>query len=253
MIAAPDVRSKASRWLPVVAAVATPWAVAAALVPFRAHVDNATIALALAVVVVAVTVLTRRRIAGLLSAVSAAAVFDLLFTVPYGSFRINSTRDVQTDVALLVLGVLAGEVAHAIQGRIEELRTSRHRFSFITSLSNLAADGEPVDFLAMSTAAELTTLLELRDCSFTTDAAVAAPLASLDSQGTVRWGPLIWGTECWGLPVKGVTIPVRHRGECLGYLVMHPTPGVSVSREALEVAAAYAAQLGAAVPGRQAA
>jgi hypothetical protein len=160
---------------------------------------------------------------------------------------------VQTDVALLVLGVLAGEVAHAIQRRIEDLRTSRHRFSFITSLSNLAADGEPVDFLAMSTAAELTTLLDLRDCSFTTDAAVAAPLASLDAQGTVRWGPLIWGTECWGLPAKGVAIPVRHRGDCLGYLVMHPTPGVSVTREALKVAAAYAAQLGAATPRRQAA
>ncbi len=171
--------------------------------PLRARVDNATIALVLAVVVVAVTVLTRRRVAGLLSAVSAAAVFDLLFTLPYGSFRINSTRDVQTDVALLVLGVLAGEVAHAIQRRIEDLRTSRHRFSFITSLSNLAADGEPVDFLAMSTAAELTTLLDLRDCSFTTDAAVAAPLASLDAAGHRAVGPADLGHRVLGPARQG--------------------------------------------------
>jgi hypothetical protein len=34
---------------------------------------------------------------------------------------------------------------------------------------------------------------------------------------------------------------------------MHPTPGVPVTREALKVAAAYAAQLGAATPRRQAA
>ena len=243
-----DVRSKASRWLPLVAAIGAPWALAAVLLPVRSRVDNATIALVLALAVVAVTLLTHRRSAGLLGAVSAAAAFDFLFTEPYRSFRIHSSRDVQTYVALLVLGVLAGEVAHAIQKRIEDLHTSRHRFSFITSLSNLAADGEPVDFLAMSTAAELTTLLKLRDCSFTTDPAVAENLATLDAQGTVRWGPLIWATECWGLPVKGVAIVVRHRGECMGYLVMHPTAGASVSRDALKVAAAYAAQLGAAAP-----
>lgn len=241
----PSTRATAERWLGPLGAVALPWVLAATLSPIRERASGPALAVALGVAVVALAAVSRRRVVALFAAVAAAASFDFWFTRPYGSFRIRSTDDIQTDAALLLLGALAGEVGCYVQRRLDDLRTSRHRFSFLSSLSTLAAEGEPVDFLAISTAAELRGLLCLRDCSFTREVSSRATFAYLDDRGVVTWGRLIWRPERWGLPAKGVVLPVQHRGEVVGQFLMHPTPGHPVATDALRVAAAYASQVGA--------
>src|SRR5215471_11508786 len=101
----------------LIAAVVLPVGVAAALVPFRVHLDHAVIALALVAAVVAVAA-TGGRIPGLLAAVSAAGSFDFFHTRPYNSFSITQRADVESAILLLVVGLMVGELSS---------RSTRHR------------------------------------------------------------------------------------------------------------------------------
>ena len=87
-----------------------PLALAAILVPFRAHFPNTDAALAMLLVVVAVAAAGNRQ-AGYLAALSAAVWFDFFLTRPYERFSINRQTDIETTVLLLVIGVAVTELA----------------------------------------------------------------------------------------------------------------------------------------------
>ena len=75
----------------MLAAVAAPIAVAAALIPWRDQLDTADNALFLVVVIVAVAS-TGRRLAAAVAAIVSALSFDFFLTRPYYSFRITRHR-----------------------------------------------------------------------------------------------------------------------------------------------------------------
>ncbi len=108
--------------LAVVAGLLGPLALAAILVPFRAHFPNTDAALAMLLVVVAVAA-NGNRLAGYLAAVSTAVWFDFFLTRPYEQFTINRQTDIETTVLLLVIGVAVTELA--VWGRRQQTAASR--------------------------------------------------------------------------------------------------------------------------------
>jgi hypothetical protein len=99
--------------------------VAVALVPFRSHVLNTNLALVLVVAVLGAAVVGG-RIAGVVGALSAALSYDFLFTVPYGSFKIEHGDDIETTVLLAVIGLIAGELVERAR-RNEAAAIARRR------------------------------------------------------------------------------------------------------------------------------
>ena len=125
------------------AGLLAPLALAAILVPFRAHFQNTDAALAMLLVVVAVAA-NGNRLAGYLAALSTAVWFDFFLTRPYERFTINRQTDIETTVLLLVIGVAVTELA--VWGRREHAAASR-RAGYLDGISvtvEAVAAGEPV-------------------------------------------------------------------------------------------------------------
>jgi Domain of unknown function (DUF4118) len=226
--------------------------VAAALIPLRAHIEQANVALILVVTVVAVAV-TGRRLAAALAAVSAAFWFDYFFTVPYYSPRIASGDDALTAALLLVVGLAVGQLAAWALAQREAARRGREDIGRIHYAAELAAQGESVesvDHLVLAVSLELRDLLFLRDCRFSPGVA-DEHLPSLGHDGQVRWGDLGWGTDTLGLPSKGITLAAHGQGRIVGTFTLTPTPGIAVDEARLLVAVALADQVGAALAGFQ--
>jgi K+-sensing histidine kinase KdpD len=200
----------------------------------------------MALIVLAVSAFSGRRGVALAGAIAAAGAFDFFFTRPYLTFRISSRHDLQTDLVLLAVGVLSGEIAAYIRRRTRALATNENQLGLLRVLSSLAAQGESSDHLAIIVANELISLLDLRDCSFDIHPNDDPRMARVDRDGRVRWGTYTWPVEHVGLPAKGAVLPIERHGRELGYFLLTPTPGHHVSTEALSLAVAYADQVAAA-------
>lgn len=93
-------------------------AVALALVPVRDDVGQASVALALVLVVVAAAA-AGGRVAAAGTSAAAALVFNFLHAAPRYSFHLRNTADVVTSVLMVLVGVAVGEVA------VRRVRTAR--------------------------------------------------------------------------------------------------------------------------------
>ena len=144
------------------AAIGTPVIVAAVLIPARSQLNAGNNALILVVAVVAVAV-SGSRLAAAVAALAAALSFDLFLTRPYYSLRITHRDDIITDVLLLVVALVVGDVA--ARGRAHRARSHKRgdEVASLHGLTELVAEGEGPDFVAMVAAGELNELLHLRD------------------------------------------------------------------------------------------
>jgi K+-sensing histidine kinase KdpD len=232
----------------IAGAVAVPLVAAAALVPLRDQVANANVALMLVVAVVAFAS-SGRRFAAALSAVAAAAGFNLFHTEPYLSLRISSGDDVETATLLLVVGLVVGELA--LRGRRARALAVKERrdLDSLKSLGALVADGEDPSYVLLATASELTHLLGLVDCRFEADPAPAPILPVVHRDGSVRWGPTPWDTARWGLPTEGAAIPVWSHGRRRGRFVLVAPVALPVTADQLARAVALVDQAGASLTG----
>ena len=98
----------------LLAALALPLAMATVLLPWRSSLANTNVALLLVVVIVAVAA-NGHRLAGILTAVSAAVWFDFFWTQPYERLTITRSADITTTVLLLAVGTAVSELA--VRGR----------------------------------------------------------------------------------------------------------------------------------------
>ena len=233
-------RQKAAAWvavggvLPVVASLA--------LVPARDEVDNATAALALAVVVLGVAIFGGRWPAAV-AAVSAALAFDVFHTEPYGSFVIHGGEDVLKTALLLLLGLSAGTlVAHRAEAEagLEDRRTDLRRVREVTRFAERSPEA-----LIERLELELVQLLDLRSATFEWGAG-DDPMPRITGGGIIlppgtppldRQRPETWVVE---LPVCAVD------GQ-LGRFVLqpdHPTSGVDLPPGRRDLALTWADQLG---------
>ncbi|MFZ2056360.1 MAG: DUF4118 domain-containing protein [Acidimicrobiales bacterium] len=236
-------------WIAACCGLALPIAVSAALVPFRSNFALPASALVLVLVVVAVGSFGS-RFAGVLAALSAAAWFDFFLTKPYETFNITYRPDLQTEISLLVVGLAITEIAARSRGHREDASEEANNVALIHNFTEMVAGGEPAQFVVTRAAAELTSLLGLKDCRFETEMSDRHP-TRIEHFGVVTLGGLRWGAHRTGLPGREVELIVQYRGKTFGRFVMAPTPGSPVSSDRLLVAAFIADQVGAALSDRE--
>jgi len=236
-------RDRSDRSL-AVAAVLAPIIVALLLTPWRDRLAAADDALLLVVVIVAVAT-AGRRWAAALCAVAAALSFDFFLTRPYQSLRITRSSDLTTEVLLLVVGLLVGDLAARGRHHRTTAQEGRGHLAALHAVTELAAAGGEPEDVARLVADELRRLLHLRSCTYATgDGGLAARLLP---DGEVLVGAVAWNTEDLGLPHRGVDLPVRSGGEVVGHFLLVPEPGVRVTRDVLLVAVSLADRVGASV------
>ena len=233
--------------LAVLAALAAPLAVAAALVPFRASFPNTDAALALLLVVVAVAANGYRQ-AGFLAAVSTAVWFDFFLTQPYERFSITRRTDIETTVLLLMIGVAVTEIS--VWGRRQRVTASR-RAGYLDGINSaaqaVAAGGSAAGLIGQVTS-QLTQLLGLRSCSFQHGVAGIGRPARLQHDGSVTIGQRTWDVDAEGFPRGSDTeLLVESGGILQGRFLMTPAPGARPTLEQRLLAVAFADQAGAAL------
>jgi Domain of unknown function (DUF4118) len=234
---------RADTWI-MVAAVVAPMATALALIPWRQRLDTADNALFLVVVIVAVAT-TGRRAAAAVAALVSALSFDFFLTRPYYSLRITREQDLITEILLLTVGLVVGELAARGRRHRDAAWQGRHQVALLHAITELAATGREPQVVVAMAATELRELLFLRDCQFTTHDPNGA--ARVTPEGEVRVGSDGWPIDHLGLPTKSVDLPVRSGGWLLGHFLLTPTPGRPVPSDRLLVAVAIADQVGAAL------
>lgn len=234
-------------WMMVALGAAAPLAVASALVPLRAHIDNANVALLLAAVVVAIAA-TGYRPAAVLAAVSGANWFDFFHTKPYQSFTFASGDDLITAIVLLVVGLAVGEIAIRARRHRQAAMEGSHEIARIHDVAELVAGGEPADLVVIAVAGELRELLALQDCRFERGDRFLdeKPMAHLQRNGDVTMGEVRWGVHHLGVPSDRVALGVYGGGRMFGRYVLARTIAVPISFDRRVVAVALADQVGAA-------
>ena len=223
-----------------------PVVVAAALLPVRNRFDNASMALLLVVAIVAVAT-TGRRSAAAAAALSAAASFNVFFTHPYLSMRIESSNDLETEVFLLVVGLAVGELA--ARGRRFQMAAARRsrELQRFQGLAGQVALDPTSDFVVMTVAVQLNQLMNLADCRFELEFKDERIPPKVERDGTIWWGVNQWDTIHLGLPPWGVELPVWGHGRQIARFFLVPVDAAPVTPDVLISAFALADQAGAAL------
>ena len=225
------------------------FAVSLLLLPLRDHVPNAVMALALVIPVLIAAVLGG-RVAGAVTAITAALTFDFLFIHPYLSLRIGSKDDVGTFIVLMIVALIAAEIG--VRGRRggAAARASREELGRILRVAELSAGGAPIDDVIAAVRAELIDMLRLLACEYEPNAS-SRVLPRLGPRGAIEGAELVsWGE--FVLPTGGLELAVRGRGRGFGRLVLYAAEASPASLEARTVAVALADEMGAALAARDA-
>lgn len=229
--------------LAILAALAAPLAVCAVLLPFRSNIANTNVALILVMVVVAAAVLGH-RLAGALSAASAALWFDFFFTRPYEHFSITKSADITTAVLLLLVGVAVSQLA-ARARRLQVIAiTDADYLAQIHHTSQLAQSTTSPTTVIDHVRSQLVALLRLRGCRFEYGTLLGHP-ARLEQDGSVVLGHKSWDVDRLGLPDEDIELRVFSNGHFYGRFMLEPTPGTFPPLEARLVAVTLADQVGA--------
>ncbi len=232
--------------VPRVAAVLAPPVVCLALVPVRTDIANTNAALLLVLLVVAVAA-SGDRLAGILAALSVGVWFDFFLTSPYESFSIDSRRDVETGVLLLLVGVVVTEIA--LWGRRQQAHAdlSAGYLAGLHDASEVAALGgsRPSD-LVERVGDQIQRVLGLRACRFDYGTGLGYPRLRHDGRVTVRGATI--DVDDAGLPTdQEIELLVVSGGSYRGRFLLQAPPRCRPSLEQRVVAASLADQVGAAL------
>jgi len=237
-------RWSAAAWVAI--GIAAPFVLATVLLPFQHRLDNTTVALLLVVSIVAVATCGRRA-GAYAAAISSAVAFDLLYTHPFVSLRISASNDLQTDLALLLVGLAVGELAARGRRYQAKADSRRQELQRLHDIAGQVALENTADFVVMNVAMQLAQELGLADCRFELEYHDDRVPPHVDRGGVVWWGPNVWDTRRWGLPPWGVELPVWGHGRQIGRFILVPQDARSVEVDALVNAVALADQAGAAL------
>jgi Domain of unknown function (DUF4118) len=246
-----EVVSRARPLIAAIVSVAAPVMLTVGLLPFRAQVPTATVALGLAVLV-SLLAAVGTRFTAMVAALSAAVCFDVAFAPPYGPFAISHPQDIETTALLLVGGLIVGQLsARNRRNRGLVVQTSADLAS-VQAIAEMMSAGAEANQVVAAVAVELQALLGLRMCWFDTSWP-ERPGPTIDPNGNVSWGRLWWGFDTLGLPGKEITIEVAHDQRRLGRYVLVAEAGTKVRRDQLRTAITLADQAAAtlgAIPHR---
>ncbi|MFF4794139.1 DUF4118 domain-containing protein [Streptomyces sp. NPDC001276] len=227
------------------AALVGPLLVALILVPFRGSLASTNMALILVVVVVAVAV-GGNRLAGALTALSAAVWFDFFLTRPYQSFTISKSDDVTTAVLLLAVGLAVSQLA-ARARRLQVITiTDADYLARVHDTAQLSQSATSTDVVVDHIKRQLRELLQLRDCRFEYGSLLGHP-PRLEQDGSVRVDRRQWDVDQRGWPEQEIELRATGGGRFQGRFMLKPTPGARPSLQARLVAVTLADQAGAAL------
>lgn len=231
-------------WL---SALVLPFVVAAALIPLRDVVAGADIALVLALVILAAATLGGRT-TGTAAGVTAAIAFDVFFTRPYYSLRIDRAQDLETVVLMLVVGLATGEIVRRGERSRLAAQGARAALERASRITELAAGGERPGRLIRVARRELIDLLDLAECEFELPPFFDA-LPRLTHTGLLIPPSLSDNVEPV-LPETRFELPVWAEGLEFGRFVVTPANGQSpldIQPEARRAALLLVDQLGLAL------
>ncbi|WP_371658214.1 DUF4118 domain-containing protein [Streptomyces sp. NBC_00280] len=228
------------------AALLAPLVVSVALVPVRAHISSANLALGLVVVVVAVAALGSRT-AGAVAALSAAAWFDFFLTRPYQRFVISDSDDVTTTLLLLAVGVAVSQLAaHARRLKLVTVTDAAH-LTRIHDTASLVQSGASPYTVVDQVSRQLVEILGLRGCRFEHGTLLGRP-PHLEQDGSVTVGGAHRDLEKDGWPGEEIELRASVGGRYLGRFMLLPEPGtVPPPLQTRLVAVSLADQVGAAL------
>jgi len=235
--------------LELAVALVGPAAIAAAMIPLRRSLASSAGAVIMVAVVAAIA-LVGRRITGLLASASAALWFDYFLTRPFERFTISHRPDLETTIAIFVVGALITELVARLH---HQRRVANETMTFVQSLHRIAeltANNAPPSSVVAETSEMLTSLLSLRACHFEPTMATH-PLARVRDDGTITHADMLWPVESIGIPGPESEIVARWRGDEIGRFVLTPTPGQPVSRERRIVAVSLVEVASAALADRK--
>jgi hypothetical protein len=221
---------------------------AAVLVPLRDHVVNANLALAL-VVPVLLAAAFGGRLAGIVSAIIAAASFDFFFTRPYTRLTIDNRNDIETMIVLSIVALIVAEIGTRLRQLEQHRQATRSEFDRLHRIADLAARGVAADDLVSAVRTELVQLLDLADCAYRPASDASGPdLPRLGARGAVDGlKTLRFGHGELMLPPDGIELPVVGGGRQFGQFVLIARPGGGASIEQRLVAVVLADELGIAM------
>ncbi len=220
----------------LVAALLGPVVVGAVLVPFRDSYASTAAALTMVAVIAPLAVFGNRS-AGVLASISGALWFDFFLTRPYDRFEISHRRDLETTIAIFVVGLIITELAGRSRHHFRASNDSTQYVSMIHDVAELAAASVPVDVVIDQACDSLVTLLSLRSSRFERLLS-DPPLARIDSNGEVINVGMRWPAGEIGIPGPESEIIAQWRGQVQGRFVLTPTRGAPVTLEQRIVAVA---------------
>lgn len=139
-----------------------PFALAAALIPFRGDLaQSAGIVLVLPVVVIGVS---GGAVPGAIAAISAACAFDLFLVEPYLHPSINRSEDVVATLALLLVGIIAGLIGSKLALVDRRAQHRLHELAVLGSHAQLVVQCPGETEIIESTSENLVHLLRLQSC-----------------------------------------------------------------------------------------
>ena len=218
------------------AALTVPAVVDAILVPFRTSYASPAAALTTVAVIAALAVLGNRA-AGVLASISGALWFDFFLTRPYDRFAISHARDVETTVAIFVVGLIITELAARSRHHWRAANNSTQYVAMLHRVTELAASSVPMDVILDEGCTLLVGLLSLRSCRFERLLS-DPPLAQIQSNGEVINVGMRWPAREIGIPGPESEIVAQWRGQVQGRFVLTPTRGTPVTLEQRIVAVA---------------
>jgi len=234
-------------WLSISSSLVLPVVAALIIVPFRDHFANAAAALVLVGVVVGVAAFGD-RLAGWLASISSCVWFDFFLTRPYERFSIASAHDVETTVALLVVGFAVTEIAVRSHRRFAVAMAEGNYLALIHDVSDLVARGAAPDSVVAAASQDLVELLLLRDCRFEPSGRPRRR-PQLLRNGEVELGDERFDVGHDGLPDGEIELVVQSQDHEYGVFVMAVGEHAGVSIEQRVVALILADQVGAALAG----
>jgi hypothetical protein len=208
----------------------------AILVPFRSSYAASAGALTTVAVIAPIAVFGN-RVAGVVASLSGALWFDFFLTRPYDRFAISHRPDVETTIAIFVVGLIITELAGRSRHHWRAANDSTQYVSMIHTVAELAAASVPVDVIINQACNSLVPLLSLRSCRFE-QSLVDPPLARIASNGDVVNVGMRWPAQEIGIPGPESEIVAQWRGQVQGRFVLTPTRGAPVTIEQRIVAVA---------------
>ena len=227
------------------AALALPLLSCAALSLVRDDVTAATAVLVQVLWVVAAAA-TGDRIAAVLAALSGAVWFDFFLTVPYHSFTINHSDDVEAATLLVVIGLAVSEIA--LWGYRQQAGAAR-RSGYLDGVVGAARAVAEGDGALEIVAAQIRQVLDADEARFVPGPVHDGRIAVLDHDGVLTRVGRPVDVDRVGLPVdEYVAVPVVREGRTVGHFLVTATSHVSrPSAEQRRVAALLADQVAVAL------